>query len=84
MNTPKLPKIDSIQALAEFWDTRDLTDFEDELEEVNEPIFAAKAEKQSVSSKLIQIEATVMENGQLIAEVPPEVTPGKHQITISI
>lgn len=28
-----------IQALAEFWDTHDLTDFEDQLEEVTEPIF---------------------------------------------
>src|SRR5262249_53865650 len=35
----KLPKTDSIQELAEFWDTHDLTDFEDELEEVTEPIF---------------------------------------------
>lgn len=35
----KLPKTDSIQKLAEFWDTHDLTDFEDELEEVTEPVF---------------------------------------------
>ncbi|MFP4298201.1 MAG: CopG family antitoxin [Spirulinaceae cyanobacterium] len=34
-----IPKIDSIQELAEFWDDRDLTDFEDQLEEVTEPIF---------------------------------------------
>jgi hypothetical protein len=36
----KLPKTDSILKLAEFWDTHDLTDFEDELEEVTEPVFA--------------------------------------------
>ncbi len=35
----KLPKIDSIEKLAEFWDSHDLTDFEDELEEVAEPVF---------------------------------------------
>lgn len=35
-----LPKTDSIQKLAEFWDSHDLTDFEDELEEVTEPVFA--------------------------------------------
>ena len=39
MKKSKLPKTDSIQKLAEFWDTHDLTDFEDELEEVAEPIF---------------------------------------------
>jgi len=32
-------KTDSIQELAEFWDKHDLTDFEDELEEVTAPIF---------------------------------------------
>jgi hypothetical protein len=30
----KLPKMDSIQKLAEFWDTHDLIDFQGELEEV--------------------------------------------------
>ena len=40
MKQPKLPKTDSIQKLAEFWDTHDLTDFEDQLEEVTEPVFA--------------------------------------------
>src|SRR4029077_14549000 len=39
MKKSKLPKIDSIEKLAEFWDTHDLTDFEDELEEIAEPVF---------------------------------------------
>ena len=39
MKHSKLPKTDSIQKLAEFWDTHDLSDFEDELEEVAEPVF---------------------------------------------
>lgn len=34
-----LPKTDSISELAEFWDTHDITEFEDELEEVREPVF---------------------------------------------
>lgn len=34
-----IPKTDSIQELAHFWDMHDLTDFEGELEEVNEPVF---------------------------------------------
>lgn len=40
MNT--IPKTDSIQKLAEFWDTHDLTDFLDELEEVTEPAFTGR------------------------------------------
>lgn len=40
MKKSKLPKIDSIKKLAQFWDTHDLTDFEDQLEEVAKPVFA--------------------------------------------
>jgi hypothetical protein len=43
MKEPKLPKTDSIQELAEFWGSHDLTDFEDELEEVTEPVFVRLA-----------------------------------------
>lgn len=39
MKKSKLPKTDSIQKLAAFWDSHDLTDFEDELQEVGEPVF---------------------------------------------
>ena len=39
MNPKKILQTDSIQELAEFWDTHDLTDFEDELEEAPEPVF---------------------------------------------
>ena len=39
MKTEALPQTDSIQELAQFWDTHDVTDFEDELEEVTEPVF---------------------------------------------
>ncbi|MBN1104248.1 MAG: hypothetical protein JXL84_12595 [Deltaproteobacteria bacterium] len=35
----KIPKSDSIEELARFWDTHDLTEFEDEMEEVQEPVF---------------------------------------------
>jgi hypothetical protein len=40
MKQSKTPNTDSIQKLAEFWDSHDLTDFEDELQEVAGPIFA--------------------------------------------
>lgn len=39
MNPQKLPQIDSIQELARFWDTHDVTSFENELEEVSESVF---------------------------------------------
>ena len=42
MKHSKIPQTDSIQELAQFWDTHDLTDFEDELEEVTEPVFETK------------------------------------------
>ena len=40
----KLPQIDSIEELARFWDTHDLTEFEEELEEVPEPVFERRPE----------------------------------------
>lgn len=39
MKGNKLPQTDSIEELARFWDTHDLTEFGDQLEEVIEPIF---------------------------------------------
>lgn len=39
MDRTKIPQIDSVQELARFWDTHDLTDFKDELEKVPEPVF---------------------------------------------
>ena len=40
MRAKKLPNTDSLQELAKFWDTHDLTDFAQALEEVGEPVFA--------------------------------------------
>jgi predicted DNA binding CopG/RHH family protein len=39
MSTDKVPRTDSIHELAQFWDTHDLTDFGEQLEEVAEPVF---------------------------------------------
>lgn len=39
MKAHKIPSTDSIQKLARFWDTHDLTDFADQLEEVVDPVF---------------------------------------------
>ena len=43
MNHTNIPQTDSIQELADFWDTHDLTDFEDEFEEVKFPVFERNA-----------------------------------------
>jgi predicted DNA binding CopG/RHH family protein len=45
MKTPKIPHTDSLAELARFWDTHDLTDFEDELAEVPETVFERRAEE---------------------------------------
>ncbi len=37
--TANLPNTDSIKELASFWDVHDLTDFDDELEEITESVF---------------------------------------------
>jgi len=39
MNAPRWPQSDSIRELARFWDAHDLTEFDDELEEVAMPVF---------------------------------------------
>ena len=39
MKTKRITQTDYIQELARFWDAHDLTDFEDELEEVAQPVF---------------------------------------------
>ena len=44
VNATTIPRTDSIQELAQFWDTHDLTDFDGQLEEVTEPVFERKTE----------------------------------------
>ena len=39
MKDQEIPQTDSIEELAQFWDTHDLVDFEGQLEEVTEPVF---------------------------------------------
>ncbi len=43
MNNQQIPQTDSIEELAHFWDTHDLTDFENQLEEVTAPVFEREA-----------------------------------------
>lgn len=48
MKNLKIPETDSIEELASFWDTHDLTDFEDQLEEVTEVVFERSIETISI------------------------------------
>ncbi len=59
MNANKIPQTDSIQELASFWDTHDLTEFDVELEEVTEPVFERETE---VRIHLPSKEATAIQN----------------------
>ena len=59
MTSNKIPQTDSIQELAQFWDTHDLTDFEAELEEAAEPIFERETE---VKIRLPSKDADIVEN----------------------
>ena len=45
MKTPKIPRTDSIQELAKFWDAHDLTDFDDALEDVPGSVFERRAQE---------------------------------------
>jgi predicted DNA binding CopG/RHH family protein len=49
MSKPTLPKIDSIEELAKFCDRHDVTEFEDELEEITSPVFERETEDICVS-----------------------------------
>lgn len=44
MRSQRIPDTDSIEELSRFWDTHDLTDFEDQLEEVRTPVFVRRKE----------------------------------------
>jgi len=39
MKRHNLSNTDSVEELAKFWDSHDLTDFEGEMEEVTDPVF---------------------------------------------
>ena len=51
MSSRKIPQSDSIEELARFWDTHDLTDFEDQLEEVTEPAGVGRVSAPNHSSE---------------------------------
>ena len=44
MKSERIPDTDSIEELSKFWDTHDITAFEDQLEEVHKPVFTRRKE----------------------------------------
>jgi len=61
MKKQKLPHFDSIDELAQFWDTHDLADFEDELEEVTEPLFIENGQQSVVKFYLQSQESAILD-----------------------
>jgi predicted DNA binding CopG/RHH family protein len=57
MNKLKIPETDSIEELAKFWDTHDLTDYEDQLAEVTEPVFQRGVETIAVPLRPQEVQA---------------------------
>ena len=63
MKPISIPQTDSIEELAKFWDTHDVTDFEDELEEMTEPVFARRG-----ATVVIELPAKEFEALQRLAQ----------------
>ena len=57
MRRKEIPQSDSIQELAAFWDTHDVTEFEDQLEVVGGTVFERQAELIAVPLRPTEIEA---------------------------
>jgi len=60
MTQPRIPSTDSISELAAFWSTHDLTDYEDELEAVERPVFAKPAKGEDLVLHLDPEEAVTV------------------------
>ncbi|MCG8450559.1 MAG: BrnA antitoxin family protein [Pirellulales bacterium] len=63
MMREELPKTDSIKELSSFWEKHDLTDFDDQLEEVTESIF----EKSKKNGTILQVPLTLEQSNALEA-----------------
>jgi hypothetical protein len=64
MKAKRIPETDSIDELARFWDTHDLTEFEDQLEEVPEREFQGEAG----AHVALHLNATELESLRRLAE----------------
>ena len=61
MTPQRIPVTDSISEMAAFWSTHDLTDFENELEVVEETVFAKRAVGQDLVLHLNPEEAVTVQ-----------------------
>jgi hypothetical protein len=68
-----IPEFNTLQEMAEFWDTHDITDFEDQLIEVKEPIF------KNLRSRIITVTLDADHY-----EMLQEIADHEHQDTISL
>ena len=68
----KIPEIDSMRELAEFWDTHDVTELADELVEVAEPVFARRPTKG----------VTISGFGKSCTTEPPSNMHPRHRIAV--
>lgn len=64
IGSDSIPATDSIEELARFWDEHDLTDFEDQLENVGQPVF----ERGRSSTVYIRLSAEDAQTLKRIAE----------------
>lgn len=71
MRSDKLPNTDSIDELARFWDSHDVTEFEDQLEEVPEPVFELRpsAALRLEPDEIQAVEAIARDRGVARAEL---------------
>ena len=60
MTPPRIPATDSISELAAFWSTHDITDYEEELEVVEAPVFVKRGEGQDLVLHLDPEEAVTV------------------------
>ena len=60
MGENRIPSTDSISELARFWDTHDLTDFDAELEAVEETVFVAEGPGHQLLVRLDDVEAATV------------------------
>lgn len=67
----RLPATDSVRELASFWDTHDLTDFDNQLEVVAEPVFERKREPRAAEQPTTPIPPAAGHG------LPPDIAGGR-------
>lgn len=68
MKKLKLPTTDSVRELAAFWDGHDVTDFEDDLEDVNDPVFVRDPRDPAAGAVRVPLDAREAEAVERMAQ----------------